>query len=277
MDLEEIVKEKVNVVHDSDGIVYLACYKHKASDDIELMYAEFFIRIANIENELWKTYELDERVIALTSSSNFRHDLTDRWKDDRKAKPIEDMTDKQLEAHTLSKKLRTNVSQVKALLVDRLGSSIVSISQVAEADDKFIDLVNNKGYIGVAMDSDCITQARNPVFNYHGKHWKWMHEGRSDSDIFKSIIHSTLVGGHNGSFGVKGIGKKGADEFILKMELGLCGCSQWSSLFVSEEDALLNYQVADCSQVVDDKLTLLTLEDIENKFNTLDYYEKTYL
>jgi len=264
-DIEE-QKEKRNVVYDSDGIIYLSCYKHRDTDNIELMYADFFMRIHSIESELWKNYAIDKTVIAITSKKNFRNDLTDRWKADRQPKPESEMTDKQLEAHREATRLKEYVSKVKALLAKRLSSSIVTVNAIAEADDTFIDLCNNHNYVGVSMDSDCINQCKSPVFNYHSKHWKWVHEGRTDIEIFKHIIFDTITGGHNGNFGIKGKGKVFANNWLEDLEKFEVGFTEWIDLFETPEDALLNYRVADCSQVVDDKLRLIEVKDIAELF-----------
>ena len=272
-DVEE-QKEKRNVVYDADGIIYLSCYKHKDTDDIELMYADFWMRIHSIEAEIWKNYAVDNFVVAITSKKNFRHDLTDRWKADRKPKPLEEMTEKQLEAHNTALKLRTFVSKVKALLSKRMSSSIVIANNIAEADDTFIDLCNNHEYIGVSMDSDCINQCKSPVFNYHSKHWKWVHDGRHEEDIFKHIIFDTITGGHNGNFGIKGKGKVFANSFIEQLERCEVGFTDWVDMFETPEDALLNYRVADCSQVVDGKLRLVKITDIAQLFE--DYFTSPF-
>ena len=269
LDNVEEQKERRNVVYDADGIIFLSAYKYKDTENIELIYADFFMRIHSIEAEIWKSYAVDKTVIAITSKKNFRHDLTDRWKADRKAKPESEMTDKQLESHREALKLKTLVSQVKALLAKRLSSSIVTVNSIAEADDTFIDLCNNQDYIGVSMDSDCINQSMTPVFNYHSKHWKWVHEGRTEEEIFRHILTDTITGGHNGNFGVKGKGKVFANKFILQLESGEKTFSDWVDLFETPEDALLNYRVADCGQVVNGKLKLMEITNIAELFEDL--------
>jgi len=259
-------KEKMNVVYDADGIIYLSCYKYRETANIELMYMDFFMRLHSIESELWKSYAIDKMVIAITSKKNFRHDLTDRWKADREPKPESEMTDEQLKAHKEAKLLRGYVSEVKKLLASRLKDSIVEVNNIAEADDTFIDLCNSQGYLGVTMDSDCINQSESPIFNYHKKHWKWIHQGRHQEDIFKHIITDTITGGHNGSFGVKGKGKVFANKFIDKLDASEKGFTDWIDLFDTPADALLNYRVADCSQVVDGKLKLVEITDIAELF-----------
>ena len=72
--MDYIEKESKNVVFDSDGILYLACYAHVDSGNLELMYADFWSRIGSVTNELFKVYKIEKTVIALTSSKNFRDD-----------------------------------------------------------------------------------------------------------------------------------------------------------------------------------------------------------
>jgi len=259
-------KESKNVVFDSDGILYLSCYKHVDSGNLELMYADFWNRIGAITNELYKTYKVEDTVIALTSDKNFRDDLTNLWKADRAAKDPSQMTEKQLQAAIKAEDLRNYVSKTKVMVLDRIPKEVVTISEIAEADDVFIDLCNNQGYIGVAMDSDCIKQCKSPVFNYHSKHWKWVHEGLDEKSIFQHILYETIVGGHNGNFGVKGKGKVFANNFILDLVHFDDPFTQWKMLFTSDEEALLNYRVTDCSQVTNNEVTLVSLDTIEALF-----------
>ena len=272
-DVEE-QKEEVNVAMDSDGILYLSCYKYQESGNIELMYVDFWKRISAIENEIWRSYKIDEVVIALTSKANFRDKLTDKWKADRKAKPESEMTEKQLKAHTIAKELRGYVAQVKALLHKRMTNSPsyeVMVDGKQEADDKVIDLAH-QGWVVVAMDSDVLHQSPTAVFNYHAKHWKWEHEGNTEQEIFESIIHLTITGGHNGNFGIKGKGEVFADKFIAGLEDSADTFNEWVSLFPLPEDALMNYRLADCSQVKNNKVKLASIKSISELFDR--YYGK---
>ena len=113
-------KEARNIVHDADGEIYLSCYRHRESGNIEMMYVDFWMRINSIEAEVWKTYKIENSIISLTSKKNFRHSLTEKWKADRKAKPLSEMTEKQLSSYKESKKLRGYVSEVKKLLYERM-------------------------------------------------------------------------------------------------------------------------------------------------------------
>jgi len=268
LDNIEEQKEKRNVVFDLDGVIFLSAYRYKNTENIELIYADLWMRIASIEAEIWKSYGVDNVVLAMTSKKNFRHDLTDKWKADR-VKDISTMNEKQLEAHTEATKLKDYVSQVKVLLNKRMASSPsykIVVNQIAEADDTFIDLCNNQGYLGVTMDSDCINQCLSPVFNYHSKHWKWMYQGRTPEEIFKHIITDTITGGHNGDFGVPKKGKVFAKKFIKQLESYEIGFTEWIDLFETPAEALLNYRVASCEQVVNGELKLIEMTDIIKLF-----------
>ncbi len=267
--------EKHNVAFDTDGIIFLSAYKYRDEpNNEEVIYADVFMRIQSIEAEIWKSYAIDKTVLAMTSKKNFRHKLTDKWKADR-VKDESEMNDKQLEAHREAQKLRKLVSHTKGLLTKRMRSSpnyMVRVNNLSEADDIVIDLARQAGYLVVAMDGDVIHQCPTPVFNYHKKHWKWMHEGLEPDEIFKSIIHSTITGGHNGSFGVKGIGKVGADKFIEQLVSGEKGLEDYVNLFETPDDCLVNFRVASCSQVVKGILELHTIQDIADGIEMISVF-----
>jgi len=267
--------EKRNVVYDLDGIIYLSGYKHRDKENnAELIYADVFMRIKSIESKIWETYAIDKTVLALTSKKNFRHDLTDKWKQDR-VKDESTMNDKQLETYREAQRLKKMVSNTKALLNKRMASSpdyTIIVNNVAEADDICIDLANRENYLVVAMDSDIIHQSPTPVFNYHQKHWKWGHQGLSNDEIFKNIIHATIVGGHNGDFGIKSKGKVFADKFIKQLESGEKDFDDYISLFGTPEECLMNYRVAACDEVVNGKLKLHTIQDIADGIESISVF-----
>ena len=263
-DIQEQSEER-NVIFDSDGIVYLSCYKHRETNNIELMYADFFMRIHAIETEIWKSYTVKDTLIALTSNKNFRDKLTDKWKAYRKDKPEAELDEKQLEAQVNARKLRDQVKEVKKLLAQRLNKSLVIVSSVAEADDICIDR-SKQGWLVVAMDSDVINQSRSPTFNYHKKHWKW-EDPNDEEDVFKSIVHLSITSGHNGKFGVKGKGKVFATKFIDEVMMEKKTFNDYVDLFPTPEEALLNFRLASCGQVSKGKLTLVGIEDIAEGFD----------
>ena len=267
--------EKRNVAFDTDGIIFLSAYKYRDEpNNEEVIYADVFMRIQSIEAEIWKSYAVDKTILALTSKKNFRHELTDKWKQDR-VKNEEDMNDKQLASHREALRLRKMVSHTKVLLRERMASSpnyTIIVNNVSEADDIVIDLANREGYLVVAMDSDVINQCPTPVFNYHKSHWKWEHEGLEYDAIFKSIIHSTITGGHNGSFGVKGMGKVGAVKFIDKLVSGEKGLEDYVNLFETSDDCLVNFRVASCRQVIDGKVKLASINDINDGIEMLSVF-----
>ena len=92
----EVQGEERNLVWDLDSMLFSVAYKYRKDLDMELAYFDLAKMIYNVEHEIWKSYQLNEIVYCLTSSRNFRDDLTDKWKADRVAKPEAEMTDKQL-------------------------------------------------------------------------------------------------------------------------------------------------------------------------------------
>ena len=267
--------EKRNVAFDTDGIIFLSAYKYRDEpNNEEVIYADVFMRIQSIEAEIWKSYAVDKTILALTSKKNFRHELTDKWKQDR-VKNEADMDEKQLASHREATKLRNLVSHTKGLLAKRMVSSPnynVIVNNIAEADDTVLDLANSYDYLVVSMDSDVISQCATPVFNYHKKHWCWVHDGRDEAEIFKSIIHTTITGGHNGDFGIKGKGKVFANKFIEQLESGEKGFEDYISLFETNEDCLMNFQVASCRQIIKGSLHLHTIQYIADGIELISIF-----
>jgi len=267
-DIEE-QKEERSLVIDGDSQIFKSCYRYKDTEDIELMYIDFFMQVSRIEAEIWKHYQIKETVIALTSKKNFRHDLTDKWKADR-VKDTTTMNDKQLEAHTVALQLKRLVSKVKALLNERMSNMSnyrVDVSMIAEADDRSLDLAN-QGWIVATIDSDVISQSKSPVFNYHTKHWKFIHQGLTQQEINKGILYGSMVS-HNGDFGVKGYGKVKAKKFLDRLfsteqEDDEIDFNSYVDLFDTPFDMLLNVRLSSCHQVYNNELKLLEVKDIED-------------
>jgi len=260
--LEEIQeqKESANVVYDFDSQIYLSAYRFKDTDDIELIYADCWMRLKSIESELWKQYQIDKTIIALTSKKNYRHDLTKKWKANRKPKPESEMTDKQLEAHRATLKLKTLVSATKRLFSERMTKSSnyrVIVNNQLEADDIFIYLTNQKGYIGVTIDSDCLLQTTSECFNPNK--WEWS-KPNSYTDICRHILFTSIQGGHNSSgLGVKGYGVAKANKFL---DSGFT-FDDYVNLFETNEDMLMNVRVSSCCQAIStDTVKLLEVTDI---------------
>ena len=260
-------KESVNLAIDSDSLLFLSCYALKDTKDLEAMYVDFWMRVKSIENEVWKDYEIDKIVIALTSKVNFRHDLTEKWKANRRDKDEAELTDKQIESQRKARELKDLVRDVKGLIYKRMNKAdnrTVVATNIAEADDIIIDLAYN-GWVLASIDSDVIKQSPTPVFNFHKKHWKWT-DGNSDDDIFFHIIYDCLQGGHNDSVTVKGCGKVCATKFIKELEVGDKSFVDFTDMFDTPSEALLSYRLNDNNQVKNGKLRLITIEELSEKF-----------
>ena len=115
------------------------------------------------------------------------------------------------------------------------------------------------------MDSDIVGQCPTPVFNFHSKHWRFVHEGLSDKEIFLNTLIDSIKGKSKDNVkGVKGCGDVGAKKFIAELEAGTKGFSDWIDLYDTPADALLNYRLCDCSQYKKGKLKLIGVKDIED-------------
>ena len=184
------------------------------------------------------------------------------------------MNDKQLASHREALRLRKMVSHTKVLLRERMASSpnyTIIVNNVSEADDIVIDLANREGYLVVAMDSDVINQCPTPVFNYHKKHWKWVHEGLEPDEIFRNVLRGAFMS-HNGDFGVKGCGKVCVEKIIKKIEDGKFVLSDLVDKFETPEDFLLNFRLSNCNQIKKGSLELMTVNDINDGLELLSVF-----
>lgn len=246
-------KEKRNLVIDYDSIIFLSAYKYKDNPNSELIYMECMKRIYAIERECWEEYELDEVKIAMTSSTNFRYGLYPEYKANR-AKKNED-------AELLSK----SVKEVKKLIYERL-KPILICNSVAEADDSCVEL-SKQGWLVSAIDSDIIGQSRTPVFNFHSKHWKWVHQGLTEKECFTNTLVDSIKGKSKDNVkGVKGIGEAKAKSFAEELIKGNKDFNDWIDLYDTPADALLNYRLCDCSQVSNGKVNLIEIPELAKLF-----------
>ena len=174
-------KEKRNLILDFDSIIFLSAYKYRETDNEELVYMDCCKRIYSIERECWEHYELGETRLALTSNTNFRYDIYPEYKENRK--------EKDESAEMLSQL----VKRAKRLIYDRL-KPILEVSSKVEADDICIMFATKHNYIVGAIDSDVINQCPTPVFNFHSKHWKFVHQGEDAIEINKAILVDSIKG-----------------------------------------------------------------------------------
>ena len=258
MDLENLLdeveeqKDEGKLVIDYDSIIFLSCYRYREEQDDELAYMDACKRIYAIEREVYTRYKLTEIKLAMTSSTNFRYNLYPEYKQNR--------NEKSEDAEILSK----YVKRVKKLVFDRL-KPILLCDNVFEADDWAVEY-SKRGYIVSAMDSDIVGQSRTPVFNFHSKHWKFVHDGLDEITIAKNIFIDSIAGKSKDNVkGVKGLGKVKATTFVEEMFDGKKSFGDYVDLFPTPEDMLLSYSLCDCGQIEDGKLKLVSVKDIENR------------
>lgn len=258
-DVEE-QKELKNVIFDADSILFLSSYRFRDSGDMESMYIDFWQRIKSIEMKIWETHEIDEVIISFTSKKNFRHDLIEHWKSDRKDKENKKLTDKQREAKNKSKQLRAYVSELKKLIHARTNDKAyykVMVDTIIESDDRVCYYINHKDYIGVAIDSDIINQSSGLIFN--NKKWEWM-TPRTQSDIHRDILSLAITGTHNGTSGVKGKGKVFVNKFLDDKP----SFTSYIDLFPTPQECLENIQVVSCIQYDGKEVKLHSIKDISD-------------
>jgi len=260
-DVEGTLEER-DVIFDADGILYLGCYKFRDSGNIEDMYINFWQRIKTMEMEIWKRYTIKNTIISFTSKHHFRMDLApDLYKKDREKKDVKTLTEKQAKAQAEKLKLRDFVSQVKKLCYDRRGEGYsIMIDNKIESDDRVVDYVNNKGYLPICVDSDIKESIMTECFDY--KKWKWIDNEKTEMDINFNTIMRSIVGTHNGTKGVVGLGEVKAKEFVDKLFEGEKDFNDYVNLFPTPEDMLLNYRLVDMSQYKSGKLVMADVKGI---------------
>lgn len=255
-DVEE-QKEERGIAVDFDSIIFLSAYKHKESDNEEYVYMECIKYIQRLETEVWKKYAIKDTRLAITGKTNFRYTIYPKYKENRKDKPED------------AKKLANLVKRTKKLIYERLKGIVLANSKV-EADDLVLDYARNKDYIVCAIDSDVINQSCTPTFNFHSKHWKWIHDGLTQVDILASTLIDTIKGKSKDNVtGIKGKGKVFAEKFIEELTLGEKDFTDYVQLFNDPEEMLTTYQVCNTNQLNNGKLELSTVEDIEKAIDII--------
>ena len=261
MSLENLLEDiderddKGSLAIDGDSLLFLSCYRYRDNFNLELAYFDFAGRIKQLESELYKRVnEVEDVVICLTSSTNFRYEIYPEYKDNRKKTETDD-----------SKALKDNVKELKRLIYSRI-KDMCFVSSIVEADDSVV-MYSHKGYYVCAIDSDVVNQCVTPVFNFHSKHWKWEHEGLYESDIFLRVLYESMMGKSKDNVpGISKCGKVCANKHIQSIKKCDMSFQDYVELFPLPEDMLLNYRLCDCSQYKNGKLELATIESIADKF-----------
>lgn len=247
--------DETGLAIDSDSILFLSCYKYREDFNIELAYMEFCKRIGAIERACYEeVVGLTEIVLCFTAKKNFRHQIYDAYKANRQQNVDED-----------SRLLREHTKQLKMLCVERL-RGIVSVSNKVEADDWVIDY-SRKGYILAAIDSDVKNQSLTKVFDYKKNIW---FEGLTEKEINHNILLYAMIG--KSKDGVKGIrlfGKVKATKFMEELVDGTKTMVEYVDMFETPEDCLLNCRLVSLGQWKDEKLELMSMEDVFELGNSL--------
>lgn len=282
-------REERNLIIDFDSIIFLSAYKYKDEDNEELVYMDCCKRIYGIERELFNTYIIKETKLAMTSSTNFRYELYPEYKQNRKKKD-----DK-------AEHLSQLVKKAKRLIYERL-TPILVCNSVVEADDTCISYAREKDYIVAAMDSDVVNQCPTPVFNFHSKHYKLVHKGKTEQEISRAILLDSIKGKSKDNVkGVDGAGEKFTTLFVSKLygekidvyqrdenndikktkdgkpvkiriatkfldilEKKNISFPDYVELFDTPADCLLQYRLCNCYQYKNNELVLSTIKDIES-------------
>jgi hypothetical protein len=243
-------QEEVGLIIDFDSIIFLSAYKYTDVDDEELVYMDCCKRIYAIERECYERYTLKDTKLALTSSTNFRYDIYPEYKGNRK-----DKDDK-------AEKLSQLVKRAKRLIYERL-KPILEVNSIAEADDICLDYANNKGYIVAAIDGDVVSQCVTPVFNFHHKHWKFIHEGKETLDIAKNVFIDSIKGKPKDNVkGIKGKGEVFAKKYVEELFDGKHSFNDYVELFDTPSDMLMNFRCCHMGQYNNGKLEMIGVEGI---------------
>ena len=243
---EEMLGDRRGLIVDFDSIIYLSSFKYADNPDAELMYMDCFKRVSTIESEVWKRYKLGDIVYAITTDTNWRYKVYTDYKANRIKK------DKKQQA------LSDCVEEVKRLLCERLGNSIIKVNTEVEADEICIDYSFNKNYIVACMDSDVYKSSRTNVFNYHKKNWCWL-EPNSIEDIYRYILITAMTGKSKENLkGIKGTGIVTATKFVDSRP----SLQAYVDKFSSPDDCLLQVQLVSQIQYMNGELVKHTMADI---------------
>ena len=239
--------EEVGLAIDADSLLYLSAYTYRNKWDIELAYFEFAGRVKTIERECYKkALHLKDTVLCFTAKTNFRYELYPSYKAHRSS------TDEEQNL------LKQRVVELKKLVYDR-AKAMCKASNIVEADDLVI-MYANKGYLVSAIDKDVVNQCPTDCFNF--KKYEW-NEGLNEETIKKNILIQSIMGDSSDGFNfVNGYGKVKATKFIDDLLAGRYSMDEYINLFATPEDCLLSNRLCNMHQYKDNKLTLVTMQDI---------------
>lgn len=255
--LKDIVdrEDEGSIFIDFDSILFSSCYLYRDDWNVELAYMNAMERIGSIRTECYnQVIKLNELLIGLTSKTNFRYELYEDYKANRKTNQTED-----------SILLGKRVKELKKLVYDRL-KPIVRISSVFEADDLAIQYAD-KGYMVAAIDKDIVNASPTKCFNFKKNTWT---EGNSKEDINRWYLIQSIAGDTSDNIkGVKGMGMVKATKFVDELLEQKRDFNQFIDLFDTPEECLLMSRLVRMNQYCPDtgKLKLLTIEELIDSIN----------
>ena len=245
--------DSCGVIVDSDSLVFKACYHFKDKWNIELAYFDFAEQIGSIRSAMYtKTKKIDELLIALTSSTNFRYDIYPDYKLNRKT-PDDD-----------SKLLRSHVKELKELILKRV-KQVVLVDVRYEADD-WMYYYSELGYLLSAIDSDVKNSSLMPVYDFNKSEW---FEPLDTKQIDRNILIYAMAGKSKDNVkGVKGIGLVNATKFVDSVNNGDKTINDYIDKFLTPDDCLMNVRLVSLKQIGENRqLELHTVEDMFSMFD----------
>ena len=210
---------------DADSLAFIAYSRTEDKENIEEMYQSFLEQIHSIKFAYQSRFRIKaqnvKEFILLTPEKTFRNRVYKRYKTNREPKA-------------------RAIIILKELVYNRLRTKVWALPDV-EADDIIVTLINSYGYAGAAYDKDVINVARGPVFNY--KKRKWHSPEPVDMSEEWYVIQSLMGDGTDGIRGAVGVGKAGAETFMVKHKMQPSWEDFCKMFKDGEEEALQTMQV----------------------------------